>query len=206
MHIPPQFRNSDIKEVKSFIEANSFALLVSTVKGKPWATHIPIELHYQDDGSFILEGHVSKGNPQWKNFNLNEQVMAVFSGPHAYISSSWYDHVNVPTWNYIAVHVYGTIKILEGEAVIPHLKRLVNKYESGSSKPVSVESMPSDFLARELKGLVGFEIKVEEVVAAYKLSQNRDQVNHQSIVHQLEKRAKGDDLKIAKQMKIKGHK
>ena len=92
---------------------------------KSIATHIPLELSKNKLGKDILQGHVSKANPQWHHFKNNTEVLAIFTGPHGYISSSWYDFEEVPTWNYIAVHVYGTIKIIEGEELYNSLKQLV---------------------------------------------------------------------------------
>jgi len=109
------------------------------------ATHIPIPLDKNENGNSILVGHISKSNPQWKNFINDNEVLAIFNGPHSYISSSWCDHENVPTWNYIAVHIYGKIKIIEGEKLIEPLTNLLDKYEKKSEKPVSVTSMSQKF-------------------------------------------------------------
>src|SRR5436190_23118671 len=118
MYVPGYSRNQNIDEVKEFIKENSFGILVSSGSSKLHATHIPLELSTNGNGKDILTGHISKANPQWKNFNGSDRVLVIFNGPHAYVSSSWYDHENVPTWNYIAVHVYGIIKIIEGEKLL----------------------------------------------------------------------------------------
>jgi transcriptional regulator len=152
-----------------------------------------------EDGS-KLHGHVSKANQQWKDLEASE-VLVIFNGPHAYISSSWYDHENVPTWNYIAVHVYGTVKLIEGEALRHSLSSLVKKYEKNSANPVSMETMTPEYVEDSLRGLVGFEIQINRMEAAYKLSQNRDQKNHEAIVQQLEKLREPGALKIAEAMK-----
>src|SRR6187402_3094913 len=107
MYIPREYKNEDLASVKEFIQSNGFAILVSEAEGKPWATHLPLVLDTNSEGKDILFGHISKANKQWKDFDPDKEVLAIFSGPHAYISSSWYDHVNVPTWNYLAVHIYG---------------------------------------------------------------------------------------------------
>ena len=151
-------------------------------------------------GKDVLHGHISKGNPQWKNFAHNTQVLAIFSGAHSYISSSWYNHENVPTWNYIAVHIYGTIKIIEGEYLLQTLKKLVDKYETASEHPVSVDAMSPKFLNKELRGIVGFEIEIDSIEAAYKLSQNRDELNHAHIIAQLQQKGDIQSLNIAHEM------
>ena len=113
MYTPEIYKNENQEEIKKFLQENSFGILINQTNGKLCATHIPLELETTKEGKDILWGHISKENPQWNGFIDNDQILAVFSGPHSYISSSWYDHENVPTWNYIAVHVYGKIKIIE---------------------------------------------------------------------------------------------
>lgn len=201
MYIPTLFKQDNSEEVKAFLHKNSFGILVSTVGNKPWATHIPLELDTNAAGEDVLLGHVSRGNKQWRDFSNNEEVLAIFNGPHAYVSSSWYDHENVPTWNYIAVHVYGTLRIIEGDELLTSLKKLVNKYEATSEHPVSVEGMSKKMLESELKGIVGFEIKITSIEAAYKLSQNRDAHNKERIVEELTKRGDASSAAIAASMK-----
>lgn len=125
--------------------------------------------------------------------------MAVFTGPHSYISSSWYDHENVPTWNYIAVHVYGKIKIVDYETAVEQLKKLVDKYEMNSENPVRVEDLSAKTM-REAKGIFGFEIEIEEIQAAKKLSQNRDDFNYKNIISELEKTKNAQSIAVAKEM------
>ena len=203
MFIAKDNRNTDPVEIKEFIKANSFAILVTQYEGKPWATHIPLELDLDNEGNEVLNGHISRGNPQWKEFNSESPVLAIFNGPNAYISSSWYDHENVPTWNYVAVHVYGKIRIVEGTELLNILKNQVDKHERTSAHPISVERMNQDFVATEMKGIVGIQIKIGEVQASYKLSQNRDEKNHENIIKELEKRGDVHSMNIAKLMKSK---
>src|SRR5688500_12214424 len=198
MYIPKQFQVEDTSEIKSFIEQNGFAILISQAQGKLWGTHIP--LLFSEDKS-KLYGHISKANIQWKNFASNDEVLAIFNGPHAYISSSWYDHENVPTWNYIAAHVYGNVRIIEGMELYQSIRHLVNKYEKHSEHPVTLEGMSPDYVKKEMMGLVGFEITITRIEAACKLSQNRDKKNFEAITHQLEKRGDHDSIKIAEAMK-----
>ena len=132
MFIPDIYKNENKEEIEQFIRENGFAILVNQTNGKFWATHIPLILDIDNDGKLILVGHISKENPQGESFKNNTEILAIFSGPHAYISSSWYDHENVPTWNYTAVHVYGKVKILNLEESIQSLKKLVDKYEKNS--------------------------------------------------------------------------
>ena len=200
MYVPRHFQYDDTEEVKDFIEQNGFGILISQQDGRLWGTHIPL-LFSEDRRK--LYGHVSKANPQWKNFVSGNEVMVIFSGPHAYVSSSWYNHENVPTWNYIAAHVYGEIQIVEGEALRHSLSRLVTKYEKHSERPVSVETMTPDYFNRSLQGLVGFEIRITKIEAAYKLSQNRDQLNYRNVVRELDKRGDENSFRVAEEMKKK---
>lgn len=199
MYIPDQYRNDDTEEVTEFLRHNGFAILVNAVDGRPWATHLPLVFERTADGRGILHGHMSKENPQWKQFEENPDVMAIFNGPHAYISSSWYDHENVPTWNYIAVHVYGTVRILDEAGAIGSLKKLTDKYEAGNENPVRIEDLSAKTM-RQARGIVAFEIDIERIDAKRKMSQNRDAGNYAAIVDRLasgipEERAVSEEMK-----------
>ena len=200
MYTPEIYKNENQEEIKKFLQENSFGILINQTNGKLCATHIPLELETNEEGNEILYGHISKENPQWNGFIDNDQVLAVFTGPHSYISSSWYDHENVPTWNYIAVHVYGKIKIIEGEAVIESLKKLVDKYEQNSKNPVRIADLSKKTMM-QTRGIVAFEIEITEIQATRKLSQNRDEKNHQNIISELEKTNTNQSIAIANEMK-----
>jgi transcriptional regulator len=197
MYVNPHSKNKNQQEIQDFIRHNGFATLVSTLDGKPWATHTPLILN---EGATVLAGHIARANKQWRDFSKNEEVLAIFHGPHTYISSSWYDHENVPTWNYIAVHVYGTLRIIEGEELLTSLKNLTNKYEAHSQKPVTVEGMDPAYVAREMRAIVGFEITITRIEEAYKLSQNRDAKNHENIIKELHNRGDAQSMAIAGEM------
>jgi len=201
MYIPDLYKNEDQEAIRAFLTANAFGLLINQTNGKLWATHIPLELEINTEGEEVLMGHISKENPQWTAFESNDQVLAVFTGPHAYISSSWYDHENVPTWNYTAVHVYGKVKIIEGDAVIDLLTKLVDKYEKNSKCPVRVADLSKKTML-QARGIVAFEIKIEEIQAVNKMSQNRDDKNYSNIISELEKTENPQSLAVAKEMNI----
>ena len=200
MYIPDIYKNENKEEINKFIQENSFGILINQTNGKLWATHIPLELDTNKNGGSILFGHLSKENPQWEGFIENNEVLAVFSGPHSYISSSWYDHENVPTWNYIAVHVYGTIKIIDAEAAIEVLKKQVDKYEQKSKNPVRIEDFSKKTMMQS-SGIVAFEIEITQIQATRKMSQNRDEKNYQNIISELEKTNTNDSIAIANEMK-----
>lgn len=198
MYIPEQYKNENLSEVRNFLTKNSFGILVSQVDGKPWATHIPLELDMDKEGNDILVSHIAKANPQWKQFSETTEVLCIFNGPHSYVSSSWYAEEEVPTWNYIAVHVYGTLKIIDEQAVIASMHKLVDKYEQQSECPVSINNLSAKTM-RQVKGVVGFEIKITQIQAAKKLSQGREE-DHPRIIEELEKQD-SQAVAVAKAMK-----
>lgn len=200
MYIPKIYRNENQEEIIAFLRKNSFGILINQNNGNIAATHIPLEFEIKDNGKQILAGHISKENPQWYSFENDDRILAVFSGAHTYISPSWYDHENVPTWNYIAVHVYGKIKIIEGKAVIESLKKLVDKYESGVENPTKIEDY-SNKTMMQVRGIIAFEIEITEIQAVKKMSQNRDEKNYNNIISELEKSEIKDDLLVANEMK-----
>lgn len=198
MYIPAHYRNENLEEVKAFLRQNAFGILINIVDHRPWGTHIPLELEKDREGRDILVGHISRANPQWKSFGEDREVLCIFNGPHAYVSSSWYREEEVPTWNYIAVHVYGRLSLLDRGATMDSLHRLVDKYERDSACPISLNDMTPETLA-QVNGVVGFQILVTDIQATYKLSQTR-QGDLPEIVAQLEKRKDPGSREIAKQM------
>ncbi|NNL91281.1 MAG: FMN-binding negative transcriptional regulator [Saprospiraceae bacterium] len=170
--------------VIEFVKKYSFATLISHVNDKMNAVHLPLEIT-QISESLILSGHVAKANPIANAIQKELNVLVIFSEPHAYISSSWYDHVNVPTWNYIAVHCQGEFKVISEKEVLDGLNKMVEHYESGRKDRYHISDMPDDMLQAHLNGLVGFEIKVEKSIANFKLSQNRNDLNYNNIIENL---------------------
>ena len=199
MYIPIIYQNKDLEEIKGFIEENAFAILINQVDGKSWATHLPLELATDDKDKYKLVGHLAKANPQWKSFTTQPEVLVIFNGPHSYISSSLYKKEEVPTWNYIAVHIYGTISILSEHELYDTLVALVDKYERDSEHPVSVPGFSKKTM-RQIKGVVGFEIIVDKIQAAYKLSQGRPE-DHQAIIDHLNDSPNSGSRDIADEMK-----
>jgi len=199
MYIPPHYKNENISEVKDFIKEHSFAILVNQVDGKLWATHTPLELEVNEKGEDILVGHIAKANPQWKYFKAAEEVLCIFNGPHTYVSSSWYKEEEVPTWNYIAVHIYGTLTVMTEKEVLAWLHTLVDKYEKGVKDPISLDKMSPTTL-RQVKGVVGFRIAIRSIQAAYKLSQGRE-TDHAQIIQELSENKDSGSQEISRIMK-----
>lgn len=199
MYIPDLYKNENAQEIEQFLQKNAFAILINTTNGKPWGTHTPLFLEKINDQLF-LSGHISRENPQAENLHDDDEVLAIFNGPHTYISSSWYDHENVPTWNYLAVHIYGKIRILNYEETLLSLKKLVDKYEAKQQNPIQIEDL-SEKTMRQARGILAFEITITEIQAKKKLSQNRDDKNYKNIINHLENSNDCNDLEIAKEMK-----
>ncbi len=201
MYIPNHYKNENLEEVKDFILHNSFGILINIVDQKPWGTHIPLELEQDGDGNDVLVGHMAKANPQWKNFTENAEVLCIFNGPHSYVSSSWYKEEEVPTWNYIAVHVYGKLKVLSEAETLQSMYRLVDKYEKASKNPISLGEMSPKTL-RQVKGVVGFSIQISDIQATYKLSQTRKE-DHSKIISELQEQKDAGSIAIAQAMKYR---
>lgn len=199
MYIPKHFKVADLEEIQEFIHINSFGTLITTKNGKPIATHLPLQLVKEEDEYFVT-GHMAYGNPQWRTFDTCGDVLITFQGPHAYISSSWYEKENVPTWNYQAVHLYGAAKLMDEAELKADLAKLMQKYEQHREHPVLWETLSSDMLEKELKGIVGFKIHVTEVQAASKMSQNRNETDYRNIIDHLKKEENANSSQVAEAM------
>lgn len=198
MHIPKLYREEDRTTIVEFLKGNGFPALVSHDGEKLVATHLPVEVVDHENGALTIFGHMSRANPQWKSFG-DQEVLLIFHGAHTYISPRWYNHVNVPTWNYINIHVYGKVRMLESAELRDLLSQLVKKHEIGTG--YDLESLPADFVEKEMRGVAGFALDVTRLDAASKLSQNRDDESYASIISHL--KARGDDAsaEIAHEMK-----
>ncbi|MBK8701495.1 MAG: FMN-binding negative transcriptional regulator [Saprospiraceae bacterium] len=183
----------DPETVRAYVRDHGFATLVSTNESGIFTTHTPLEMKIEGDASWLF-GHVARANEQVASIISRDRAVAIFMDTHSYISSSWYDHINVPTWNYISVHMHGVFEALDEEATLQSLQSLVSKYEKNQKKPFSMAQMGEKDLKAHLRGLVAFRIKVEKIEASWKLSQNRDANNFFDIIRQLKLR--GDDLSL----------
>jgi transcriptional regulator len=190
MYIPKLFHETRWPEIRQVIEGNSFAAVVTCNQGVPTATHVPLRLVESADGTAKLQGHMARANQHWKLLERDERSLVIFTGPDSYISPRWYDHVNVPTWNYVAVHVYGKPRLVTDNAEAHELiKGLVDRYEGSieEDRRYTVDGLPADFLESQMRGIVAFEILVDEIQASFKLSQNRDQKNYENVIAELRK-------------------
>lgn len=186
MYTPKIYREEDRTKIIEFLRQNEFATVVTYDGEKPTASHLLMEV-FEEGERILVNGHMSKANPQWRTFESNAEALVIVQGAHTYISPTWYNHVNVPTWNYQAVHVYGTPRIVEDyEEAYQILKRLIDRHEAAGH--YKLETLPQDFVQKEIKGIVAFQIEVTRIEANYKLSQNRNDEDYQNIVAKLEAR------------------
>ncbi|MEG3840276.1 FMN-binding negative transcriptional regulator [Microcoleus sp. herbarium14] len=186
MYNPTAFQEDNIDKLVAFMQANSFATLVSSVDGIPCASHIPLVITREED-VVKLSGHLAKPNPQWQAFGSAESL-AIFTGPHAYISPAQYEkHESVPTWNYIAVHAYGVPKIImlndSPKAMNKMINQMINTYDV-HYKP-HWDGLSNQFREGMMDGIVGFEMAVTRLEGKYKLSQNRSKVDRENVSNTL---------------------
>lgn len=190
MYIPAHFRVEDPALLLPLMERYGFATLVTVQDGSPFATHLPLLLRRSPDR---LVGHMARANPQWRGLAQQREVLALFQGPHAYVSPSWYASApNVPTWNYAAVHAYGEARLLEDPAeVLALLGDTVAQYESGRAAPWRLEEA-GDYTQRLLAGIVAFELRLTRLEGKFKLSQNKSAADRAGVIAALQ--ASGDAL------------
>ncbi|OBZ07766.1 FMN-binding negative transcriptional regulator [Bacillus sp. FJAT-26390] len=198
MYIPSPFQIEDEEIIFDVMIKNSFATVISQHAGAPFATHLPLIL---DKANRCLYGHFARPNPQWKDIQ-NQEVLAVFQGPHCYISPSWYEsEMAVPTWNYVAVHVYGKVELIDDEhELLDALRQMVLKYEAPDS-PYQLDQVDPDFIAGMSKGIQGFKISINKVEGKAKLSQNHRPERQALVIQRLEQSERENEQKIASAMK-----
>lgn len=174
MYIPEAFKVVDAQRLRAVMERYSFATVVTQQVGAPFASHLPLLFDASRGAHGTLIGHMARANPQWEQFSDGREVLAIFQGPHGYISPTWYEtSPAVPTWNYVAIHAYGVPQLItEADRLAGILDELIHRYESSLPVPWSGE-LPAEFKARLMQAIVGFEIPVTRIEGKFKLSQNR---------------------------------
>ncbi len=171
MYVPHAFQDDDLEDLTTFMRDHAFAMVVSSVDGgAPVATHVPVAVA-REGGTIVLRGHFAKANPHWRRLEAGE-TLVVFTGPHAYVSPRHYDaRESVPTWNYRAVHAYGHARITERDGTLDGLHALIDEHEADDRAPW--DGLSERYREGMLGGVVGFEIVVERLEGAAKLSQNK---------------------------------
>jgi transcriptional regulator len=201
MYIPAAFAELDLARLHDFIERNSFGVLVTPVAGLPFATHLPFLLDRESGPNGALLGHVARANPH-AHAAAGQTALAIFTGPHAYISPTWYEAEQVvPTWNYTAVHAYGRFEVIEGPAALLDIvQRTVQVYERGMPWPWSFDPS-STFIARMLAQITGFRIPIEKLEGKFKLNQNQPEERRHKVVQALQEQGDENSQGIASMMR-----
>jgi len=185
VYIPEHFRVHDQADAITFMRANPFAILISSAGDGPYATHLPVFVR-ESEQHLVLRGHVAKANPHWRHLEQQPGCLTIFHGPHAFVSPSNYTtRENVPTWNYGAVHVYGTARVFASpEDLQGVLHDLIGTFEPAYAEQWS--SLSETYRERMLSHIVGFEITATKIEAKFKLSQNRTKEEQANVITSLE--------------------
>ncbi len=183
MYTPSAFFVSDLEQLHDFIEAHSFATLVSSDHDRVDASHLPLLLDRTVGEHGLLTGHFAKANPHWKNLD-GRNALAIFHGPHAYISPTWCAEQNVvPTWNYVAVHARGTLRIEhDRDRLLDIVRQSVEVFESAMPTPWPLDSAEPSFIDGLLEAIVGFTIEIEQLEGKWKLNQNHSPERQQRVI------------------------
>lgn len=198
MYTPKPFREPDVDANLDFVEQQGFGALISTSAAGPVITHLPVLVDRDQGRLCLLRAHVAKANDHWRSLDDRPATM-VFSGPHCYISAGWYREPRVvPTWNYVAVHLHGTARLVsEVDATRQMVADFVDHFEAGSQHPWTIPKDEREFMDGLLNGIVAFTIDVERIDAAWKLNQNHAPARRTRVVEALRKSGRRNEMEIA---------
>ena len=193
------YTEKDTEKVIAFMKENAFALITGLGEKYPVATQIPLEIKVKE-GKIFLEGHLMRKTDHHLAFEKNNNVLVLFTGPHCFVSASWYTNPSVgSTWNYVTVHAKGKITFTDEEGTLKAVKAVSDKYE-GNTSVGAFDNLPKEYIDHMVKAIVGFSIEVESIDNVFKLSQNRDEASQKNIIEQLKKRGDYNSLIIANEM------
>lgn len=187
MFSPSAFKDDDLQRQLQHIENTRLAILITQGEQGLQASHVPLLLNPDEGPNGTLYGHLARGNRQWQELERGAEVLVVFPGADAYVSPGFYpskaeDPRTVPTWNYVAVHAWGTPRVYhEAEPLLDIVRRLSDRHEQGRERPWSVDDAPADYLQGMLKAIVGFAVPIERLQSNRKLSQNRSTLDHDGV-------------------------
>jgi transcriptional regulator len=193
MYIPRHNEEKRVSVMHELIMSQPLGTLVTLGPSGLFASHIPMIL--ENDGSEfgVLKGHISRANPQWRDFVPTVDALAIFAGHQHYITPNWYpgtkeDGKEVPTWNYVVVHTYGPLKVIEDKDwLLTNVENLTDIHEAGSPVPWKVSHAPQDFIRSLLNGIIGVEIPIHRLEGKWKVSQNRTESERKGVVEGLTK-------------------
>jgi transcriptional regulator len=203
VYLPPVFAEARSDVLIAHVERYDFGLLVSQGETGPTASHVPF-LVERRDGALLLQAHLARPNPQLAELDQAGEALAIFQGPHAYVSPSWYTvSPAVPTWNYAAVHAYGKVRtIADPEWLREFVRRLSDRHEAREpSPPWKMDGLPEPYVASMLRGIIGVEIEVSRLEGKFKLSQNRPAADRPHIIAALDRREDAESRELAALMR-----
>jgi transcriptional regulator len=208
MYSPEHYSEDRSELILETIKRYSFATIITQGEAGPFVSHLPLILEHEIEGAIegqTLIGHCARANPQWRHFAEGQEATIIFHGPHAYISPAWYEPQidNVPTWNYVAVHLKGSVQIIESSAEAYRiLQTMVHHFESGYGTNWNLPSEPNSELEGLVNAIVAFRIEIKEIQAKFKLSQKQTQDDRANVIDQLPKFAGAEGSALAEYMKL----
>ena len=192
MYTPPSFKETDPAVMLDFITAHPFgAMVTSSPSAGLFATHLPLLVDRTRGAHGVLQGHIARANPHHDIADTSADAMVIFTGPDAYITPTWYaskqEHGKVvPTWNYVAVHVYGTVRFIDDrDFLMQHLDTLTDQHESAREHPWAMHDAPQDFLEALARAVIGVEIEITRLEGKWKMSQNRSSADIDGVIEGL---------------------
>jgi transcriptional regulator len=193
------FTENNKKAIIDFINQNPFAVITGTGESYPVASHIPLAIE-EKEGRFFLHGHIMKKTDHHLAFEKNNNVLVIFTGPHCYVSASWYTNpLGASTWNYMTVHAKGKIHFTDDAGTIAAIKEVTERFE-GKDTAASFDKLSDEYINAMVKAIVGFTIETESLDAVFKLSQNRDEASKKNIIAKLQQRGDENSVMIAAEM------
>lgn len=200
MYLPGVFHEQELATLHQVMEAHNFATLVTVEGGVPFASALPFMLDRTQGPYGALIAHLARANPQWEHFANGQEALVIFQGPHAYISPAWYEsEFAVPTWNYIAIHAYGSPQVVDDQATMQQmLEQLVDLHEAPRSEPWRFAW--SERHRNLLKGIVAFRMEITRLEGKAKLSQNRPLADRAGVIRNLQASSDCIEQAVAAQM------
>lgn len=202
MYTPPAFRDEDRASLFATIRAARLASFITATADGPHVTPLPLFLDVDEGENGVIYGHLARANPQWRMSRIGDGL-AIFMGPDAYITPSWYAAKAatgkvVPTWNYVAVETSGPVEFFENtDRLLDVVRRLTNLHEASFTRPWAVDDAPDEFIAAQLRGIVGLRMPITRIVGKRKMSQNRSEADRLGVATGLGESARAADRVVA---------
>jgi transcriptional regulator len=203
MYIPEPFSVADTGQLISLMRARPFAALISAGPAGLNATHLPTVLKMDGEHPAVIECHLARGNPQWKEFSGGREALMIYGGPQGYIRPGWYPSKSltgkaVPTWNYAVVHAHGRAEAIDDRAWLErHVSELSEQQEHDQPAPWATSDAPRSYFEAMLRGIVGIRFEIARLEGKCKMSQNRTTVDREGVIRGLRARDVADDIELA---------